>query len=110
MAVLRRAKSNSYTRIDKEDPDEVHRRRAQFLIYKTLDKADSPRRRRLKICKLKIRIGKRFKNLRKSIVVNVYATKVLLYKQIFNHLITFKLLFTTTTTTSHHHHGDNNIF
>lgn len=52
-----------YTKMEKEDPEETSHRRAQFLIYKVLEKADrrESRRRpcfmiRIKMCKLKIKI------------------------------------------------------
>ncbi|KAM7254932.1 hypothetical protein ACFE04_020173 [Oxalis oulophora] len=84
--------------MEKEDPDEVFRRRAQFIIYKTLEKADALSRRRpsvlrIKICKLKIRFGKRLKKLRKSMVVNIYAARLVLYKRILNQLKALKFLF-----------------
>ncbi|KAG7653944.1 hypothetical protein ISN44_As01g011620 [Arabidopsis suecica] len=64
-----------YSKMDKEDPEEVHRQRAKFLIYKTLQEADLISRRdphssflRLKLYLLKVKIGKRLTNLRRSVV------------------------------------------
>ncbi|KAK1283605.1 hypothetical protein QJS10_CPB21g00929 [Acorus calamus] len=50
---------HSYTRLEKEDPDEVRHRKARFLIYKTLERAASPshRRRRRSCFRIKA-IGK----------------------------------------------------
>ncbi|CDP04388.1 unnamed protein product [Coffea canephora] len=87
----------AYSKMDMEDPDEVRHRRAQFLIYKALQQADSPRKRpswlKVKTNKLKIRIGRRFKRLRKSIFSTVYAAEVGLHKQIISQLKAFKGLF-----------------
>ncbi|CAI9087215.1 OLC1v1021234C1 [Oldenlandia corymbosa var. corymbosa] len=61
-----------YSKMDKEDPEEVMHRRAQFLIYKKMQQADFPRKRpswlKVRATKLKIRIGKRLRRLRKSIL------------------------------------------
>ncbi|CAH8251961.1 unnamed protein product [Arabidopsis lyrata] len=64
-----------YSKMDKEDPEEVHRQRAKFLIYKTLQEADLVSRRdphssflRLKLYLLKVKIGKRLTNLRRTVV------------------------------------------
>ncbi|KAK0579730.1 hypothetical protein LWI29_030666 [Acer saccharum] len=84
MTILRR--QSNYTKLDKEDPEEIQRRKAQFLIYKVMEQADSifpsPRKRRpssflrLRLCRLKVKIGKR---LRKSI----YAARISFHKQGF---------------------------
>lgn len=57
----------SYAKLVKEDPEEASHRRAQFLIYRALEKADRhhsgikrPCFARMKICKLKIKISDRF--------------------------------------------------
>lgn len=65
-----------YSKIDKEDPEEVSHRRAKFLIYKTLQKADVVSRRsshpssflRMKLLRLKAKIGKSLTKLRRNIV------------------------------------------
>ncbi|ESQ35683.1 hypothetical protein EUTSA_v10009573mg [Eutrema salsugineum] len=65
-----------YSKIDKEDPEEVFQRRAKFLIYKTLQEVDYISRRsppsssflRLKLFRLKLKLGKRLTKLRKSVV------------------------------------------
>ncbi|KAK1309084.1 hypothetical protein QJS10_CPA09g01195 [Acorus calamus] len=60
-----------YTRLEKEDPDEVRHRKARFLIYKTLERATSPSRRRRSCFRLKtigrpvIAIGSRLGRLRR---------------------------------------------
>ncbi|KAH6792795.1 hypothetical protein C2S52_003272 [Perilla frutescens var. hirtella] len=63
MGVVNRA--YAYSKMDNEDGEEMKHRRAQFLIYKAMQKADDVRRRpswlRVKMFKLKIKIGKRFK-------------------------------------------------
>ncbi|CAN7020139.1 unnamed protein product, partial [Brassica rapa subsp. trilocularis] len=64
-----------YSKIDKEDPEEVYHRRAKFLIYKTLQKADVVSRRsshpssflRMKLLRLKAKIGKSLTKLRRNI-------------------------------------------
>ncbi|ERN19663.1 hypothetical protein AMTR_s00062p00169680 [Amborella trichopoda] len=54
-----------------EDPEEQNHRLALYLIAKTLEKADRPRRRpsflRLRLCKLRIRLGKQIRKLKKRI-------------------------------------------
>ncbi|KAJ0018174.1 hypothetical protein Pint_10956 [Pistacia integerrima] len=89
--VMRR---NGYSKMDKEDPEELKHRRTQFLIYKVLEKADysSSRRKtsflRIRLCRLKLKIGKKFKKLRKSMLVSsASAARVLIqfkaWKNIF---------------------------
>ncbi|CAA2954708.1 uncharacterized protein LOC111389385 [Olea europaea var. sylvestris] len=68
----------SYSRMENEDYEEVNHRRAQFLIYKVMQKADSARKPswlKVKIFKLKVKVGKRFKSLRKSISSTVSSAK-----------------------------------
>ncbi|GFP79063.1 hypothetical protein PHJA_000049800 [Phtheirospermum japonicum] len=75
----------SYTKIHFEDVDEIEHRRAQFLIHKILQKADTRNRPswlRVKVCKLKIKIGKRFKKLRKRLCTSVFLAKNDFYKKI----------------------------
>lgn len=95
MAVMIR-KPNAYSKIDKEDPEEVIHRRAQFLIYKVLQQAETRRRPsnlRIRIRKLKVKIGRRLKKLRKSMLLGISAARVCVYKQVFSQLKTCKTLF-----------------
>ncbi|KAI3466576.1 hypothetical protein Pfo_023239 [Paulownia fortunei] len=83
MALLNRP--YAYSKIQFEDPDEIKHRRAQFLIYKVLQKADTrsrPSWLRVKVCKLKIKIGKRLKKLRKGFSSTVFLAKADFCKQI----------------------------
>ncbi|KAL6553208.1 hypothetical protein OROGR_007050 [Orobanche gracilis] len=68
--LINRPSPNSYTNIQVEGLDETQHRRAQFLIYKVLQKADTrncrPSWLRVKVCKLKIKIGKRLKKMMKK--------------------------------------------
>ncbi|XP_022723226.1 uncharacterized protein LOC111280277 [Durio zibethinus] len=94
MAVLRR--SYGYSKVDKEDQEEMSHRRAQFLIYKVLEQADSRRKSsylRIRLCRPKVKIGRRLKKLRKSALVCISAAKVGVYKQVVNHLKTWRRLF-----------------
>ncbi|KAJ6397103.1 hypothetical protein OIU77_022027 [Salix suchowensis] len=85
-ALVRRRSSYGYLKLDKEDPEEVMHRRAQFLIYKALQQADSPRRRpsflRVRLRSLKIKIGKKLKKLRKGMLVSISAARVRVYEQV----------------------------
>ncbi|CAI0468275.1 unnamed protein product [Linum tenue] len=76
----------NYAKLDKEDPDEVFHRRAQFLIYKVMQRADDSRRGasfcQIKLCKLKVRIGKRLKKLRKGVVLSMSAARLRIYRMI----------------------------
>lgn len=94
MTILRR--SCGYSKVDKEDPEEVSRRRAQFLIYKVLVQADSRRKPsfiRIRLCKLKIKIGKRLRKLRKSMLVSISAARIAFYKQLITQLTSWKRFF-----------------
>jgi hypothetical protein len=86
MGALARRSSYGYSKLDKEDPEEVMHRRAQFLIYKALQQADFPRRRpsllRLRLCRLKIKIGKKLKKLRKGMLLSISAARVRVYEQV----------------------------
>ncbi|KAL3522015.1 hypothetical protein ACH5RR_014849 [Cinchona calisaya] len=85
--------------MEMEDPEEIKHRRAQFLIYKALQQADiSPRRSRpswlkVKTNKLKIRIGKRLKRLRKTMLSTISAAEVGFHKQFISQLKALKRLF-----------------
>ncbi|CAO2823658.1 unnamed protein product [Amaranthus hypochondriacus] len=99
--------SYAYTKIEKEDPEERIHREAQFLIYKTLKQADqviikrssssssskSSCCLRLRITKLKVKIGKRLFKLKKTMLLNMAKTKMGVYKQVLGHLKTLKSLF-----------------
>ncbi|KAL8268043.1 hypothetical protein R6Q59_001841 [Mikania micrantha] len=65
--------SYAYSRMQMEDPEETKSRKARFLIYKSLEKADDLIRKsrkpswlKVKIFKMKIRFGKK---LKKSLLV-----------------------------------------
>lgn len=101
MATIFSRRSCAYSKLEIEDPEEIKHRRAQFLIYKVLQQAAdvSPRRRkrrswlRIRMCGLKVRIGKRLKKLRKGIVLSVGAAKASGRKQVICHMKTWKRLF-----------------
>ncbi|XP_011037773.1 PREDICTED: uncharacterized protein LOC105134895 [Populus euphratica] len=85
MGILARRSSYGYSKLGKEDPEEVMHRRAQFLIYKALQQADSPRRRpslRLRLCRLKIKIGKKLKKLRKGMLLSISVARVRVYEKV----------------------------
>ncbi|KAK4368324.1 hypothetical protein RND71_012116 [Anisodus tanguticus] len=80
--------TSNYLKIEKEAPEEIQHRKAQFLIYKSLNKADSVVSMRknntwlkVKFCKLKIKIGKKLKSQRKSILLTFCVAKIGVYKQ-----------------------------
>ena len=87
----------AFSKMQIEDPEELKHRKAQFLIYKVLQRADSlnrPSWLRVRMRKLKIKIGKRLKRLRKSIFLAISTTvKNGVYKQVFSQLKTCKRLF-----------------
>lgn len=89
-------KRTGYSKIDKEDPEEVIHRRAQFLVYKVMQQAEYRRRPsnlKIRIRKLKVKFGIRLKKLRKSMLLNISAVRVVVYKQVFRQLKTCKSLF-----------------
>ncbi|XVE51124.1 hypothetical protein DITRI_Ditri02bG0013600 [Diplodiscus trichospermus] len=95
MAVLIR-RSCGYSKVDKEDPEEITHRRAQFLIYKVLEQANTRRKPsflRIRLCRLKVKIGRRLKKLRKSAVVCISAARIGVYKQVIDQLKTWRRLF-----------------
>lgn len=71
-----------YSKIENENKEEIQHRKAQFLIYKTLRKADfvvSKRKKssnwlKVKNFKLKIKIGRKLKRLRKKILFTFSST------------------------------------
>ncbi|GMH05317.1 hypothetical protein Nepgr_007157 [Nepenthes gracilis] len=81
-------KAYGYTKLEKEDPEEKKHRQALYLIYKTLEESDqiSFRRRPLRICKLKVKMGKRIKKLRKRVLLGMYRVGV--YINVPQHLKT----------------------
>ena len=94
MALSRRP--YGYSKMDKEDPEEVIHRRALFLIYKVLEQADSRRRpscSRIRICKLKVKIGNRLRRLRKRIMSSVSAARVGFHGHVMVQLKAWKRLF-----------------
>ncbi|XP_062088628.1 uncharacterized protein LOC133795187 [Humulus lupulus] len=85
-------KRYAYSKMEKEDPEEKNHRRAQFLIYKVMEQSESRKRAsylRLRIRKLKVKIGKRLTKLRKSL----NAARVNVYRQVSTQLKTCKRLF-----------------
>lgn len=98
----------AYSKMEVEDPEEVKHRRAQFMIYKTMQQVDSLTTRRsrpswlkVKTFKLKIRIGKKLKKLRKTILCTINsaaqptAAAGLVYKQLLTQFRTLRRLFPT---------------
>ncbi|KAK6796464.1 hypothetical protein RDI58_004165 [Solanum bulbocastanum] len=78
-----------YSKIEKEDPKEMQHRRTHFLIYKSLKKSDSlsqPTWLKVKISKLKIKIGGKLNKMRKSILLIFSSTKVVAFKQFISQL------------------------
>ncbi|KAJ0460853.1 hypothetical protein HanLR1_Chr00c1042g0788511 [Helianthus annuus] len=68
--------SYAYSKMEMEDPEEIKSRKARFLIYKSLEKADESIRKsrkpswlKVRIFKLKIKFGKNMKKLKKSLLV-----------------------------------------
>lgn len=97
MALLRRSRSShAYSKIDNEDPEERKHRLAQFLIQKVLLQADSRRRPsllRIRIFRLKVKIGRRLKKLRKSMLLGISAARVGAHKRVISHVKTWRRLF-----------------
>ncbi|XP_010434106.1 PREDICTED: uncharacterized protein LOC104718130 [Camelina sativa] len=72
---------NQYTKIEKEDPNEIIHRRAQFLIHKILQRADTETLRHVqkrnttmktpsfRVVGIRMKIGKKLRKLRKSCVM-----------------------------------------
>ncbi|KAK6932319.1 hypothetical protein RJ641_001943 [Dillenia turbinata] len=88
-------KPYGYTKMEMEDPEDVMHRRAQFLIYKVLEQADMRRRPstlRVRICGLKVKIGKRLKRLRKSMPSSLSMAKLSVYRQARRQLKAWKAI------------------
>ncbi|KAJ4838678.1 hypothetical protein Tsubulata_003110 [Turnera subulata] len=84
---LVRKSYGAYTKLDKEDPEELIHRRAQFLIYKALQQADSRRKPsflRIRLCRLKVKIGSKLRKMRKSMSFSISAARNRVYKQVSN--------------------------
>ncbi|XP_030511431.1 uncharacterized protein LOC115725908 [Rhodamnia argentea] len=85
----------TYTRMDFEDPEEKKHRKAQFLIYKVLERADAQRRPSLlrgRSSRLKVKIGRRLKRSRKRMALMVLAARVAVYRQIMYRLRSLEAL------------------
>lgn len=93
MALCRR--QYGYSKMDKEDPEEVIHRRAQFLIYKVLEQAADrkPSCLRIRISKLKVKIGNKLRRLRKRIMSSVSAARVGIHGHVVSQIKTWKKLF-----------------
>ncbi|KAI3928342.1 hypothetical protein MKW98_023943 [Papaver atlanticum] len=99
--------SFGYAQMEKEDPEDMKHRKAQFMIYKTMQKADvavsssspsSSNPIRIRICRLKIKFGNKLKRLRKSLLYSISSTvntRVCAYKQFINQLKNLKRLVRT---------------
>ncbi|XP_061347830.1 uncharacterized protein LOC133293300 [Gastrolobium bilobum] len=95
MALSRRSYA-AYSKMDKEDPQEIIHRRAQFLIYKLLEQADSRSKQsclRIRISKLKVKIGNRLRKLRKRIMSGVSAARVGIHGHVMSQMKTWKRVF-----------------
>jgi len=111
MAILMGKNSyGNYTKMEKEDPEERRHREAQFLIYKTMKQADQvvtrrsskpPNWLRLRISKLKVRIGNKFLRLRKTMCSNISNTKLGVYKHFMSQLKNLKGLFHSDSAANH---------
>nr|AFK36763.1 unknown [Lotus japonicus] len=89
-------KQFSYAKMDKEDPIELIHRRAQFLIHKLLEKADFRRKPsclRIRIFKLKVKIGNRLRRLRKRIFFGVFVARVGIQGHVVSQMKTVKGMF-----------------
>ncbi|CAN4083800.1 unnamed protein product [Withania somnifera] len=91
--LLSKQKYYDYSKMEIEDPEELQHRKAQFLIYKALKKSDSVRKQpwlKVRVCKLKIKIGRKLKRFRKSILLTFSVTRGGLYKQFMSQLKSWK--------------------
>ncbi|KGN49119.1 hypothetical protein Csa_003853 [Cucumis sativus] len=96
MSLVLTKRSNGYCKVDKEDPEEIIHRRAQFLINKVLERADSmgkPSYLRIRIRRLKVRFGRRLKRLKKSAMGSISTLKIGVYKQVITQIRNCKSLF-----------------
>ncbi|KAF3639178.1 hypothetical protein BC332_33601 [Capsicum chinense] len=93
MISLLSKQQHAYSKMEIDDPEEMQHRKAQFLIYKALKKSDSVRKQpwlKVRVCKLKIKIGRRLKRFRKSILLTFSVTRVGVYKQFMSQLKSWK--------------------
>ncbi|PON38415.1 hypothetical protein PanWU01x14_312950 [Parasponia andersonii] len=98
MALVLKKPHYAYTKVEKEDPEEKIHRRAQFLIYKVMEQAESRSKRpsylRIRIRRLKVKIGKRLTKLRRSMSLTVNAARVVsVLRQVSIQLKTCQRLF-----------------
>ncbi|KAL9236918.1 hypothetical protein vseg_011531 [Gypsophila vaccaria] len=100
MTLVIRGNNNmyGYTKVEKEDKEEKTHREAQFMIYKTMKKIDQIATRRspkhswlkLRICKLKVRIGNKLLTLRKTMLCHISKS---IKVGVSKHLKSFKRFF-----------------
>jgi len=102
--LMSRNNSYGYTKMEREDPEERSHREAQFLIYKTLKQADQVTMKRsfssssfswlrLRVSKLKVKVGKRLLRLKKTItILSSSKSKVGVRKNVLGHLKSLKRL------------------
>ncbi|EOA22532.1 hypothetical protein CARUB_v10003186mg, partial [Capsella rubella] len=95
MALMVKNRPYEYTKMEKEDPQELIHRRAQFLIQKVLERAENKTRQQqqqqqrrrsssgplvmIRVVGIRMRIGKKLRKLRKnnSCVCNNFISRVL---------------------------------
>ncbi|WOK91860.1 hypothetical protein Cni_G00551 [Canna indica] len=82
----------SYSRVDKEDPEERQHLMARFLIHKILEEAGTQQRIRssskLRVCRMKRKIGLRLKRLR----IAISKTRLCLCHQVMKQIRHLKLV------------------
>ncbi|KAF6173320.1 hypothetical protein GIB67_027015 [Kingdonia uniflora] len=93
MEVIRRTRT--YSKMESEDPEERRHRLAQFLINKVLKQADGDYRRRnltlrVRVRRLTVKIGKRFKRMKKKVLFTISVAKVRVHKQVMGQLKNWK--------------------
>lgn len=101
-SLLSKQQYYGYSKMEIDDPEEMQHRKAQFLIYKSLKKSDSVRKQpwlKVRVCKLKIKIGGRLKRFRKSILLTFSVTRGRVYKQFMSQLKSWKGLLKGRETT-----------
>ncbi|KAF8030151.1 hypothetical protein BT93_E2549 [Corymbia citriodora subsp. variegata] len=88
-------KPYAYTRMDFEDPEEQKHRKAQFLIYKVLAQADArgrPSLLRVRLGRLKVKIGRRLKRSRKRMALMIWKARLAIYKLLMRQLKSLEAL------------------
>lgn len=101
--MMMKKKPFAYSKVDKEDPEELNHRRAQFLIQKMLEQVEvrrKPSYLRIRIRKLKIKIGKKLTKLRKNMLLSLSTAKLCVSQQVFSQFKSCKRMF---------NRGDRNI-